>query len=62
MPRARIWPTKPTTARIVTTYGSMSMNSLGIGVFSTVSRFCRLVAKPNSSAASVAASDPSDRR
>jgi hypothetical protein len=32
----------------------MSMNSLGIGVFSTVSRFCRLVANPNSSAASVA--------
>ena len=51
-PRDR--PTNPATAKMVTTYGSISMNWLGTGEPITESTPCRLVAKPKSSAASVA--------
>lgn len=50
----RTYPTKPATARIVTTYGSISRNSLGTGDPTAASVYCRLLAKPNSRAASVA--------
>ena len=42
-------PTMPATAKIVTTYGSISMNSLGTGEPMTESVFCRFDAKPNRS-------------
>jgi hypothetical protein len=50
----------PGDAKIVTTYGSMSMNSLGIGVRDAEQVL--QVAKPNSSAASVALIGSHDRR
>ena len=40
-------PTSPATAKIVTTYGSISMNSLGTGDPMTESVFCRFEANPN---------------
>ena len=51
---ARERPTSPATAKIVTTYGSISMNWLGTGEPITDSTPWRFEAKPNSSAASVA--------
>src|SRR5687767_14757686 len=51
---ARDFPTRPATAKIVTRYGSMSVNSLGTGAAITERVFCRFDAKPNSSAARVA--------
>ncbi len=51
---ARERPTKPATARIVTTYGSISMNWLGTGAPTTDRAPWRLDAAPNSSAASAA--------
>src|SRR5690606_9591077 len=47
-------PTSPATARIVTTYGSMSMNTLGTGEPMIDSWLPRFEVKPNRSAASAA--------